>query len=407
MSTTETATETTTLTDRGIRGLKPRAKQFEVSDPKTAGLTLRVLPSGAKRWSFRFRNGSRWGRIALGPYPQVGLADARDLAGEHTRAVRRGGNPSAERRQQRQAEHYTFGALCDRYLEQHAKPRKRSWREDARILRADVPRSWRRLPVEEITRRDVRAVIDAKAQRRPIQANRVRALLHTVFNFALEREIVEYNPVTRTPRPGVEQSRDRVLTEDEIRAFWSATEGMEPSLRAFWRLRLVTAQRAAEVLSMRWSDFEGGWWTVPAEVVKNKRSHRVPLSSLALEILGELPRVGGCGYVLRDGCSKNRRGASARAFDLPDFRGHDLRRTAASYMASAGVPRIYIAKVLNHADSSVTAVYDRHSYDPEKRSALDTWGRKLRAIVEQSEAAAIVPISAVTAHPVASGHQSM
>jgi integrase len=95
--------------------------------------------------------------------------------------------------------------------------------------------------------------------------------------------------------------------------------------------------------------------------------------------------------VLGRALNKRSRIASARAIELPDFRGHDLRRTAASYMASAGVPRLHIAKVLNHADSSVTAVYDRHSYDPEKRAALDTWGRKLRAIVERAD---VVPIAA-------------
>jgi integrase len=387
------------LTDRTIRGLKPRSRSFEVADGKVQGLSLRVLPGGAKRWSYRYRVGRGWRRISLGPFPSISLADARELAEEKLREVKKGGDPSRQRQLEREADADTFGALAERYIEQHAKPKKRSWREDRRRLTKEIPRSWRKRPAGEITRREIRELIERKAVEAPIAGNRLRALLHKLFAFAIEREIVEHNPVTGTPRPGTERPRQRVLTDDEIRAFWQATEPgtgdevMSAPMSAFWRLRLVTAQRAAEVNTMRWLDLDlaNSVWTIPAERSKNSLAHRVPLSSLALDIIAELPRSDD--YVLAGARGKRQQSEATKAIDLEDFHGHDLRRTAASGMASAGVPRLHIAKVLNHAERGVTAVYDRHGYDAEKRVALDTWARKLSAILERAEGAEVVPFA--------------
>ena len=143
---------------------------------------------------------------------------------------------------------------------------------------------------------------------------------------------------------------------------------------------------------MRWEhlDLNGRWWTIPGSDTKNSLPHRVPLSDLAIEILTGLPgqSVGmpAPPYVLAGARGKRQRSEASARLGLPDFRGHDLRRTAASRMASAGVQRLVIGKVLNHAERGVTAVYDRHTYDAEKRAALDSWARDLRAIVGRTAA---------------------
>jgi integrase len=135
---------------------------------------------------------------------------------------------------------------------------------------------------------------------------------------------------------------------------------------------------------MRWQDVdvEAGWWTIPARGSKNKLAHRVPLTASALAILRSLKPTNPddvSQYAL--GAKARRAGAGARGkrqqseaaqtFTVKNFRGHDLRRTAASIMASGGIPRLTISKILNHVEGSITAVYDRHSYDAEKRAALD------------------------------------
>lgn len=239
------------------------------------------------------------------------------------------------------------------------------------------------------------------------------ALLSKLFSFALDRGLIQTHVAQRLPRPGTEQQRDRVLTEDELRVFWSASESLAPEMRAFYRLRLLTAQRGGEVAGTRWDDIDlnAGWWNVPAASSKNKLAHRVPLNATALNILRALraavddtrDRRQAAGkpaeepvYVLDGARGKRQQAEAAAVFvGIPDFRGHDLRRTVASLMASSGIPRLTISKVLNHAERSVTAVYDRHSYDPEKRTALTWWDTKLKAVLEGDRVADVVPFSRV------------
>jgi len=151
------------------------------------------------------------------------------------------------------------------------------------------------------------------------------------------------------------------------------------------KLRLITAQRGGEVVNMRWADVDlkAGWWTIPAEHAKNKLPHRVPLTAMAVKILKPLRRRASKDTVYTfEGIrgARHRRGL-LDGLPVADVRPHDFRRTAASLMAAGGVPRLTIAKILNHVDATVTAIYDRHSYDPEKQAALAWWDAKLAAIV--------------------------
>ncbi len=388
------------LTARKVQQAKP-PKQGEttLNDPQVAGLHMRITKNGVKTWGLLYRVNGKRRRVKLGRYPTLGLKDARQKAQATLRDVELGGDPAKEKRLAREADADTFGALADRYIEQHAKPRKKTWKQDRRMLDRDVPKSWRTRDVKEITRADIRKLIEHKAETAPIAANRVRALLSKVFNFALQRDLVEFNPVTGTPRPGVEKQRQRVLTEDEIRTFWKATEPadvddiMRPAMSALWRLRLVTAQRLTEIADMEWPelDLDNAVWTIPPERSKNGLAHRVTLSKMAVEIITVLPQHDS--HVLAGARGNRQRYQAAALIAIEDFKGHDLRRTAASCMASAGVPRLHIAKVLNHKDTGVTSVYDRHSYDAEKKAALDLWAAKLTAIIKGSKGADVIAIA--------------
>jgi integrase len=164
---------------------------------------------------------------------------------------------------------------------------------------------------------------------------------------------------------------------------------------------LLTAQRRGEVLSMRWQDIDGTWWTIPADFAKNGRSHRVPLSPQALAILKRLREGAEGPWVFpsptADGPIENPQKAVQRLrtrSNVHDLRLHDFRRTAASHMTGMGISRLTVQKLLNHAERDVTAVYDRHSYDPEKRAALDAWGRRLAEIVSgERQVAEVVPLA--------------
>jgi len=140
---------------------------------------------------------------------------------------------------------------------------------------------------------------------------------------------------------------------------------------------------------MRWADIDRDWWTIPASVAKNRLQHWVPLSPQALAILEELrPVTGPSEWVLESPRkpgeplgSINYATVRIRKASGVDFAPHDLRRTAASYMTSMGISRLVVAKILNHVERGITAVYDRYSYDADKRRALTRWGDRLEVIL--------------------------
>ena len=229
-------------------------------------------------------------------------------------------------------------------------------------------------------------------------ANRTLALVRKMFNFAIERDWLEVNPCQMVKRPAPERQRDRVLSEDEIRAVWKALDDERPMIAALFRLRLLTAQRGGELHGAQWAEFDlrGAWWTIPAARSKNGLAHRVPLSPPAVRILKTLRgKAADQDWVFPSAWEKRTHiDHSQKAIERVvaqsgvSFRGHDLRRTAASLMVGAGVPRLVVSKILNHVETGVTAVYDRHSYDLEKRAALDFWGRRLEAMVSKRRAPA-------------------
>lgn len=375
--------------DRSLRAVRAGERRVDYMDLGLHGFGLMVRPTGRKTFFVRYRVGGLDRRIILGDYPRVLLVDARTAAKDVLGRVARGEDPQSDRLEKRAAP--TFGDLAASYLEVHAKRRKRTWEEDERILRRDLLPVWRRIPAAEIHRRDVAALLDGIVGRgAPVMANRVRSLASKIFAFALEREIVEFNPVAGLPPQGQERSRERVLSEDEIRALWAAWEAEGSVTSGLFRMLLLTAQREAEVRGMRWADISGSWWTVPPGIVKNKLAHRVYLGVEALALLGALAGKTGRGEWVF--ASPRRSGAPIAsinkakerfraATEIPDWRPHDLRRTAATYMGRLGVSRTAIARVLNHVESGVTAVYDRSTGEPEIENALSVWGKRLDEMV--------------------------
>jgi integrase len=412
------------LTDRGVQAIKPPASgQVDYFDERLSGFALRVSATGRKAWVVMYRHAGRLRRLTLKrPYPALGLADAREEAEKLLARVALGEDPAAQRRSAQDAP--TFGDVVREYLERHAKPRKRSWREDERILRVYVPAAWRGMKAHAITRRDVRELIADLAERTPIMANRVFACVRKVFNFAVRWDLVPASPCVGIERPAAERQRDRVLTADELRRLWAALGGVG-SLGTILKLMLYTAQRGGEVKTLAWTDLDldGGWWTIPAEKAKNGLAHRVPLSAPAIALLRELrdgangspwvfASVGKSGHVetLKSALDRVRRatgercgecagcatGARCRApRNVVEFVPHDLRRTVATFLTSElGVSRLVVSKLLNHVEMGVTKVYDRASYDREKAAALNAWAARLEAIVSGEAAMAkVLPLA--------------
>jgi integrase len=400
------------LTDRTIKALRPPAEgRVDVWDDTVSGFGLRVSSTGRKTWVLMYRRNGVLRRYTLGIYPTLGLADAREKARDALRDVAHGGDPATEKIAERRAE--TFADLAHEYVERHAKKKRSGGREDIRILygsphkkktgkRPHEPlvKRWGAMKVKDISRRDVRNLLEEIADRAPIMANRTLALIRKMFNFGIERDWVEANPCQMVKRLAPERQRDRVLSEDEIRKFWKALDDEQPIVAALFRLRLLTAQRGGEVHGASWDemDLTAGWWTIPAERSKNGLAHRVPLSSQALKVLKDLKAQDEDSPWVFPSTRKagphiaHAQKAIERIVERSkvEFRGHDLRRTAASLMVGAGVPRLVVSKILNHVETGITAVYDRHSYDQEKRAALDFWGKRVEAIIANKRDARVL-----------------
>lgn len=387
------------FTYRGIEALKPRNERYEVWEDGRTGLGLRISPAGRKSWVFTYRFGGRPRRMTLGVYPSLGLAEAHITHAKAKARLVADIDPGVQHIENRRAERNaaTVERLINEYCERHARPNKRSAAADERLFRKDVLPVWGRRKASSITKRDVITLLDRIVDRGSgVMANRTLSTLRRVWNFGLDRDLVDATPFTRIRPPTKETARDRVLSHDEIARFWNGLDQakMSPGIRLALKLILVTAQRRAEVASAPWSEFdlEGECvWTIPAERAKNGMANRVPLAPLALDLLSQIKNVspesswlipsprgerpvapGAISHALR----KNR-----SVLGVAEITPHDLRRTVVSMMTGMGISRLVTEKIMNHKDRSVGGIYDRYSYGPEKRHALETWGARLREIV--------------------------
>ena len=373
----------------------PSQGQVDYFDQTPPSLGLRVAPSGRKTWFVMYRASGRLRRYTLGTYPAVSLADARQRATDARHSVAHGGDPAQARRDGRQAP--TVAELGAQYLELYAKVQKKSWREDARTLHAEVLPVWGQRQASAITRREVMALLDAlMAHGVPILANRTLALVRRLFNWAISRDLLEHNPCQQVRAPGKEHPRERVLSAEEIRLVWAACTVLPPVWDIYMKVTLLTAQRSGEVRTMQWDDVDltTAWWTIPGTQAKNGRAHRVPLSAPVLALLHQCRTEDSLtSWVFPSPRLQQRpiTNVPQTARLVADKAGvryvtHDLRRTAASHMTSMGISRLVVAKILNHAEPGVTKVYDRHSYDAEKRQALEAWGTQVLTLVAQATA---------------------
>ena len=387
------------LNERFIRALEPPKGAYRIFyDNEITGFGIRVTKAGGRAFVLNYRVDGRERRLTIGSWPAWSTTAARNRAKELRREIEGGLDPLDSKEQRRAAP--TFAALASEYIDRYAS-RKKSGAKDAEYLNRDVLPIWGRRKATDIKRREVIALIEAKAVTAPIGANRLLACVRKVFNWAISRDLLEANPCIQVQAPGIETARDRVLSESEIAKFWAGLDGarMSAEVRTALRVILITAQRPGEVCEMEWADIDGDWWTVPARKAKNGLSHRVPLGKMAL---GELERYreNGSRWVFRSHRGEkpiqtDALGGAVRrndCFRLDHFSPRDLRRSAATGMGSLGVQRFVLARVLNHVESGVTSVYDRASYDDEKRKALAQWSQRLQAIISGEAPAKVVAI---------------
>lgn len=392
------------LTVRAIEALKAGPVRTEISDGLIAGLYLVVQPTGRKSWAVRYRSAGRTRKHTIGAYPGINLSSARELARLALVAVASGRDPGAEKAEARRsgevalrAERDRFDRAVDSYIERYAKANTKTetWRESQRLLIKNVVPPWRARRVQDIVKRDIIELLDTIVDRgSPVAANRVLAVLRRMFGWFVERGVIAVNPCAGVKAPTAEKSRDRVLTDDELRALWLACDSLSEPFGSLVRLLMITGQRRDEVGQMTWTelDLDAKLWTIPKERAKNSQAHDVPLSDQAIAVLARIQRIAGDrqlvfttnGETPVSGFSKAKLRLDKTMSGAPPWVLHDLRRTMASGMARLGINLPVIEKVLNHNSGSfggIVGVYQRHTFADEKRAALELWAQHIHKAV--------------------------
>ena len=374
----------------------PGPAEITYYDDDLRGFGVRARRGGKRSWVAVYRIGKKVRRVTIGDVTIVGPDEARAKAKEVLARADLGEDTQAKRKEEQAKAATTLGAILDLYIKQYVEKRQRpkTQHETKRYLSV----SWQSLhdlPLHQIARRDIAAKLaDIVENSGAISANRARTALHGFFVWALRQGIAEINPVAGTAAPAAERKRDRVLTDDEIRKIWLATDGLG-DFAAIVRLLLLTGQRREEVAGMCWNelDLDRALWSIPAGRTKNGRAHDVPLSNTALEILKSRERspgrelVFGAGKGPFSGWSKAKAGLD-KGSAMSDWRIRDIRRTVVTGMAESGVQPHIIEAVVNHLSGhkgGVAAIYNRATYAAEKCDAMEKWADHLHHVVAKEK----------------------
>jgi integrase len=397
------------LTVAAVARIKPPAQgQADHFDKGYPGLALRVSYGGSKSWVYFYRlHGGKLRRLTLGRFPAMELADAR-TAWQHARlAVGKGENPA----RRKPVAAGTFAAVADEWLKRDQKG-NRSHDEVKRVIERDVKPEWEDRLFASIARHDVRDLIDGIADRGAVTyARRVHAHLHRLFQWALGRDLIERNPVAGLPKPGEHVERDRKLSDAELAIVWKAASQTEWPFGPLFRLLILTAARREEIGALQWSEIQGDVIELKGARTKNGEPHIIPLFTTAVEIVESLPHIGKSEYVFTttgatpvSGWSKAKAlldEEAAKINDgtaLPDWRLHDLRRTAASAMQRLGISLQVVEAILGHVSGSragIVRIYQQHDFAAEKRAALEALARHVVGLVSGTPAK-VIPIRART-----------
>jgi len=403
------------LTDRTLKSLKPKAgKLYDQMDTDVAGLGVRV--SGNRKTFIlltRYPGSSNPTRRALGEYDVMSLEEAREKAREWRKLIKKGIDPRdiEERRLKT-----SFAAVADQFVTYIRRQKLRTADAIEHNLKRLIDR-WGARPITEITADDIRRVLQAAVDRdSKYQAFHDFALIRRLFNWAIGtgKYGLEANPcrhLSTRDLIGERLARDRVLTDDELRALWRATERLGYPYGPLYRLLLLTGSRLGEVAGARWSEFDltQREWTIPAERMKKVKGGAkpfiVPLTDAMFTVLNSVPRFNSGDFVFSNDYGKRplrpnifsdpkerldgvvleelRKGApDPKRVTLAPFVNHDLRRTVRTGLSALRIGEEVREAVLAHVRPGIKGTYDKYQYLDEKREALTLWNARLRSIVE-------------------------
>lgn len=425
-------------------------KQAVLWDQRDRGFGLLALPSGSKSYIFQYRLGGRAGkprRYTIGRHGEWTPDQARKRAQELRAQVVRGIDPVeaerdtfAERAKARAAREeaerllreLAFSAYVEAFINKALSDGKRDRTKEVyrQSLRNHAVPVLKEKPLPQVRKADLAKVLDKIPATQPAVRRNVFAVLRILFNWALERGDIEASPMATMKTPTAAESRDRVLSDTELTLALRAADNLGEPFGPFYRLLIMTGQRRDECAGADWSEFdrEAQTWTLPSDRTKNGEAHIVPLAPDLIEILDRLakqegeakpkwPRSGflfstngGDTHISGYSRAKARldaeiaklaqkdaaeRGDGSEPLAVAPWRIHDARRTLATGFQRLGIRFEVTEAVLNHTSgasrSGIAAVYQRHNWIEEKRSALEAWAKYLAELLSPADEGNVVP----------------
>jgi integrase len=371
-----------TLTDKGVRALKPKTKGYAFPDPELVGHYCRVQPTGAK--SFVAVSRDPFGKqvwTTIGAADVLDIEDAREQAREAIKRIR-AGLPATE---PPAIKPDSFQNVAENWLKRHVAAKGlRTEGEIARILKKYVYPHWSDRDFISIKRSDISALLDhVEDNHGSRQADMALAVVRGISHWFASRNDDYVSPFVRGMRRHTNGARTRILDDAELRMIWKQAEA-NGQFGAIIRLLLLTGQRREKVATIKWADVAKGVWTIATAEREKGNAGALALPTQALAIINAQPHIGNNPHVFAGrglGCfdvSQSKPPFDAKLPKMPRWTLHDLRRTARSLMSRAGVRPDISERVLGHAITGVEGIYDRHRYDAEKADAL----RKLAALVD-------------------------
>lgn len=378
------------LTDVKVRQAKPGAAPIKLAD--SGGLYLEVKPNGSKLWRYRYRIAGKENVYAIGSYPEISLAAARaerDAAREHVRAGR---HPShvrqAERAQQVAENRNTFRAVAEEWISSRLAKRTATYRDQVdRAFSANVYPHLGRLPLRSITAAQVLDVLKRMEQRGAnTYALQVRQWISAVFRFGVATLRADADPAAALigAIERKETKHSRAMSREELVSYFKAVDqygGLRVTQIALILLPLLFT-RTVELRLARWSEFdlEERIWEVPAERMKRRRPHLVPLPRQAVTLIRELRSIT-AGDLLFPGLKPGRPLSATtlnRALEylgMDDLHCHDFRATASTYLYEMGQwrPAAIELQMAHQEKDRTKRAYNHAQYLPERRRMMQAW----------------------------------
>ncbi|MDA0679999.1 MAG: tyrosine-type recombinase/integrase [Proteobacteria bacterium] len=379
------------LTDTRIRQAKPKKKAYKLTD--AGGLHIEIRPTGAKLWRLRYRLAKKENLFAIGRYPELTLSDAREERDAAKKIIKAGIHPSHKRKLERIhqfSDHAnTFNAVADEWLERNAeKWTERTYKQRQKVLEVDVRPFIGSLPVRQVTPAHVLDILMRVEKRAPTVAVITNQCIGAICRHAVVTLRADIDP-TAPIRGSLKQRQvqhSKHLGASELSGFLQALEEYPGQFgnKTALQLMLLTLVRTVELMQAKWEEFDldNGLWIIPAERMKNRKVHRVPLPIQGIDLLNRLQGVSGHREFLFPNRSDPRRPASLgvlwKAVASMGYKGkfspHGIRATASTMLNEMGYREDVIETQLAHAErNKVRASYNQADYLDERRQMMQQW----------------------------------